>query len=83
MVSSVNDLELSTHESEILGLVLEDVAQAFQVLTTLPCERTRHSLGSIIAQNWSRQDINLAWNTIARSSLAAKERQRLLNELWN
>jgi hypothetical protein len=70
-------------ETQIRRQVANDPAHAFHLLVTLPCEKSRRSLGSMIAQNWSRQDITRAWNTIAQSPLAASERQMLLNELWS
>jgi len=39
-------------------------------------------LAALIAQSWARQDINAAWNAVARSPLSAAEKQLMLNELW-
>jgi hypothetical protein len=70
-------------ETQIRQQLAHDPALAFHLLIHVTCAKARRSLGSMIAQNWSRRDINLAWNTIARSTLAADERQTLLNELWS
>ena len=39
-------------------------------------------MATLIAQNWARQDINTAWNAVARSPLSATEKQLMFNELW-
>ena len=39
-------------------------------------------LAYLIGQCWARQDINAAWNAVARSPLSAAEKQLMLNELW-
>jgi hypothetical protein len=39
-------------------------------------------MASLIAQSRARQDINTAWNAVARSPLNATEKQLMFNELW-
>jgi hypothetical protein len=55
---------------------------AFSGLSRLTCHETRRKLAVLIAQSWARQDINAAWNAVARSSLSASEKQLMFNELW-
>ena len=51
-------------------------------LPQIECTETRMKLAALIAQSWARQDINAAWNAVARSPLSAAEKQLILNELW-
>jgi hypothetical protein len=46
------------------------------------CGEKRMKLAALIARSWSRNDINAAWNTVARSSLSATEKQLMFNKLW-
>jgi hypothetical protein len=55
---------------------------ALELLPQLGCAETRLKLASLIAQSWARTDINTAWNAVARSSLSAKKKQLMFNELW-
>jgi hypothetical protein len=50
-------------------------------MTLLPCNSGRQHLGILIARCWARQDINAAWNAVARSPLNATEKQLMFNEL--
>ena len=55
---------------------------ALAKLVQHPCAETRLKLAALIAQSWARQDINAAWNAIARSPLNTAEKQLMFNELW-
>lgn len=57
-------------------------AQALQMLPQVCCAQARRKLAALIAQRWSRTDINTAWNAVARSGLNASEKQLMFNELW-
>lgn len=57
-------------------------ARALELLPLISCDLERRSLASLIAQSWARQDINTAWNTVARSKLSAADKQMMFNELW-
>jgi hypothetical protein len=60
-------------------------ARPHEALARLPqieCTETRMKLANLIAQCWARQDINAAWNAVARSSLSTAEKQLMFNELW-
>ena len=61
---------------------LHHPAIAFRMLHEIGCEETRKSLAVLVAQAWARQDINAAWNTVARSSLSVIDKQMMYNELW-
>lgn len=39
-------------------------------------------LAALIAQSWSRIDINAAWKAVSQSNLCAREKQLMFNELW-
>ncbi len=56
--------------------------EAFARLSQIECTETRMRLAYLIGQCWARQDINAAWNAVARSPLSAAEKQLMLNELW-
>ena len=56
--------------------------EAFARLPQIECPETRMKLANLIAQVWAKQDINAAWNAVARSSLNAIEKQLMFNELW-
>jgi hypothetical protein len=43
----------------------------------------RRRLASLIAHAWKLQDINIAWNSVSRSSLSSTDKQIMFNELWN
>jgi hypothetical protein len=60
----------------------DNPALAFDGLSRIPCQETRRKLAALIAQSWARQDINAAWNAVARSPLSAIEKQLMFNELW-
>lgn len=55
---------------------------ALSELSHLTCYETRRTLAALIAQCWTRQDINAAWNAVSRSPLSAAEKQLMFNELW-
>ena len=57
--------------------------RAFAWLPHIPCADKRRSLAATIAQVWSRQDINAAWNAVSRSGLNAADKQVMFNELWS
>ncbi len=57
-------------------------ASALALLPSIPCENKRMKMAALIAQSWARQDINTAWNAVARSPLNATEKQLMFNELW-
>lgn len=59
-----------------------DPALALELLPSIPCSDQRRRLATVLAQSWARQDINAAWNAVARSPLSAVEKQHLFNELW-
>lgn len=42
----------------------------------------RSKFAALIAQSWTKQDINAAWNAVSRSPLNATEKQIMFNELW-
>jgi hypothetical protein len=56
--------------------------EALARLPQIDCTETRMKLANLIAQSWARQDINTAWNAVARSSLSTAEKQLMFNELW-
>jgi hypothetical protein len=56
--------------------------EALARLPQIECTETRMKLANLIAQSWARQDINAAWNAVARSPLNATEKQIMFNELW-
>jgi hypothetical protein len=55
---------------------------ALHVLHLISGGEKRMKLAALIAQSWTRTDINAAWNAVARSSLSATEKQIMFNELW-
>jgi len=57
-------------------------ARALELLPSIPCGDERRRLAAVIANAWSKQDINIAWNAVARSQLNATEKQLMFNELW-
>ena len=59
-----------------------DLARAIELLPGVLCPRERRSLATLIACIWSRKNINMAWNAIARSNLSASDKQIMFNELW-
>ena len=67
----------------IRRLLPQHPERALALLPHIPCADQRRSLGRIIAQVWSRQDINAAWNAVSRSGLNAADKQVLFNELWS
>ena len=64
-------------------LLPQNPERAFALLPLVSCAEQRRSLGGTIAKVWSRQDINTAWNAVARSSLNAADKQMMFNELWS
>lgn len=56
--------------------------KALQLLPEIRCSTMRSKLAAVIAQSWSKQDINTAWNAVSRSPLNATEKQIMFNELW-
>ena len=60
----------------------DDPASALALLPSILCENTRMKLAALIAHSWARQNINAAWNAVARSPLSATEKQLMFNELW-
>ncbi|CAN5908721.1 hypothetical protein BH11VER1_BH11VER1_09100 [soil metagenome] len=58
-------------------------ALAFELFSTLPCHEKRRRLAPLIAHAWKFQDINVAWNSVSRSTLSAAEKQMMFNELWS
>jgi hypothetical protein len=71
-----------TVEQAIYRHLPNDPASALTLLPCLPCENKRVKMAALIAQSWARQDINTAWNAVARSPLNATEKQLMFNELW-
>ena len=71
-----------TAEQAIYHHLPDDPASALAMLPSIPCENKRLKLAALIAQSWTRQDINTAWNAVARSPLNATEKQIMFNELW-
>ena len=71
-----------TVEQAICRHLPNDPASALALLPSMPCENARLKIAILIAQIWARQDITTAWNTVARSSLSAAEKQLMFNELW-
>lgn len=71
-----------TVEQDIYRHLPKDPASALALLPCLPCENKRMKMATLIAQSWARQDINTAWNAVARSPLNATEKQLMFNELW-
>ena len=61
----------SAREMLAAGVKRKDVAAHLEI-----------SLTSLIASIWSRKNINMAWNAVARSALSATEKQLMFNELW-
>ncbi len=56
--------------------------EALARLPQIECTEIRMKLANLVAQCWARQDINTAWNAVARSPLNATEKQLMFNELW-
>jgi hypothetical protein len=56
--------------------------KALQLLPEIPCSTMRSKLAAHIAQSRPKQDINTAWNAVARSPLNTIEKQIMFNELW-
>jgi hypothetical protein len=77
--TGTNDLSV---EQSICRHLPDDPASALALLPAIPCENTRLKLAALIAQIWARQDINAAWNAVARSPLNATDKQLMFNELW-
>ena len=71
-----------TVEQAICRHLPNDPASARALLPSIPCENKRLKLAILIAQSWARQNINTAWNAVARSSLSTTEKQLMFNELW-
>jgi hypothetical protein len=71
-----------TVEQAIYHHLPNDPASALALLPCIPCENKRMKMATLIAQSWARQDINTAWNAVARSPLNATEKQLMFNELW-
>jgi predicted acyl esterase len=69
-------------EQAICRHLPDDPASALALLPNIPCENKRIKIAILIAQSWARQDINTAWNAVARSPLNATEKQLMFNELW-
>jgi hypothetical protein len=72
----------ATVEQAIYRHLPGDPASALALLPFIPCENKRMKMASLIAQSRTRQDINTAWNAVARSPLNATEKQLMFNELW-
>jgi len=60
----------------------ENLLESLELLTRIPCPVRRKAAIASFSHNWARQDINAAWNAVARSSLSAPEKQLMFNELW-
>lgn len=73
----------SAHEAKLKAHLPHHPAKAFAIMEKVRCVASRRLMAPVIAQCWSRQDINTAWNTVAQSSLPADEKQRMLNDLWS
>ena len=71
-----------TVEQAICRHLPDDPASALALLPSIPCENKRLKLAILIAQSWARQNINTAWNAVARSPLSTTEKQLMFNELW-
>jgi len=56
--------------------------RALELLHSIPCGDERRRLAAVIANTWSKQDINIAWNSVTRSDLAQADKQVMYNELW-
>ena len=69
-------------EKSICRHLPDDPASALALLPSIPCENKRMKMAILIAQSWARQNINAAWNAVARSPLSATEKQIMFNELW-
>ncbi len=82
MSLSVPD-EATNVEEQIRRYLEHEPAKALALLPVTRCEDTRMKLTSLLAHNRARADINTAWHAVARSSLGAKEKQLIFNELWN
>ena len=55
---------------------------AVHKLHLISCSEKRMKLAALIAQSWSRIDINTAWKSVSQSNLCAREKQLMFNELW-
>jgi hypothetical protein len=66
----------------IRRVIHTDLARAIELLPGVLCPRERRSQASLIADIWSRKNLNMAWNTVSRSNLSASDKQILFNELW-
>ncbi len=75
-------LDEVTKEEVIRRHLPHQPEQALGMVSSVHCADTRLKLARLIAQCWARQDINAAWNAVARSSLSPAEKQLMFNELW-
>ena len=71
-----------TAEKAIYRHLPNDPASALALLPSIPCENNRMKMATLIAQSWSRTDINTAWNAVSRSPMSPTEKQLMFNELW-
>jgi hypothetical protein len=55
---------------------------ALRLLPHFSSPEQRKSSARLIARIWARQDINAAWNAVARSPLSSADKQVMFNELW-
>ena len=62
--------------------LLNSPEAAFALLPAISSSTIRNQVAVLIAHSWARQDINAAWNAVARSPLNATEKQLMFNELW-
>ena len=60
-----------------------DPKRAMELLPLVICDETRRGLATVIANVWSRQDINAAWNAVTHAELNVADKQVMFNELWS
>lgn len=77
-----NHHEAPDYGERIRAYLPHTPARALELLPLISCDSERRSLASLIVQNWARQDINTAWNSVARSLLSAADKQAMFNEIW-
>ena len=86
MLASLTVLHAATPDfSKITSRADLDAVVAATADAALKQALTEHAaaiLAALIAQGWTRQDINAAWNAVSHSPLNATEKQLMFNELW-
>lgn len=82
MPAAPENVDAHDHSDRIRRHLPHNPAQALKMLPSLGCRNKRRRLAAIIAQSWARQDINSAWDAVARSSLRATGKHIMFNGLW-